>query len=236
MRNTKVGKELSMPGNLGKLKEYFDEHVLPCRLCSSDATIGSFFSYEKLPPYGVGNNATILIIGHSPKVRTNSQPKITVTLDLNRESALKKYITKRILSPLGIALEECAATNLVKCQTINRMPEDIRIAGRRNFVERAFMYCGRHLENEISLSSPSLIISLSERVAVLLQKRFSPDTRVLQMQEIYGTKQKLKVKSSDYLWIPVVHIPKPGTRVHSYYFPEQTHRLQMLHDQIQESL
>jgi len=223
-----------MPNNLGKLREYFNEHVSPCTMCSRDAVIGSFFSYDKLPPYELANNATVLIIGHSPKVRTNSQSKITVTLDLNRGSALKEYITEMILSPLGIALEVCAATNLVKCETKKEMPEDIRITGGRTFMERAFQHCAKHLENEISLFSPSLVISLSETVAVLLQKRFLPDMKILQMQEIFGTKRRLTVKGNSYIWIPVVHIPK--AKVRRYYFPDQLHRLEELHDQIQDLL
>jgi len=225
-----------MPSNLERFKMYFNEHIFPCSRCSSDSSIGSFLSYEKLPPYGVSSEARILILGHSPRVGTSSQGVIDTTLDLNRESSLWTYITAKILSPLGIALKECAATNLVKCQTKKEMPESIRISGGTTFMGRVFEYCGKHLENEILLFSPSLIISLSETVAVLLQKRFLPDAKRLPMRKIFGTKQRLEVKGKDYLWIPVVHIPKPRTRVYKYYFPEQIHRLQMLQDQIQDLL
>ena len=223
-----------MANSPNRLKEYFDEYIVPCHECSKDACIKSLLSYEKLLPYSVSNNARVLLLGHSPRVRTKSQSVINTTLDLNRESSLWRYITKDILTPLGIALKECTATNLVKCQTIKQMPEDIRIDGRKTFMEKAFEYCGRHLEHEILLSNPSLIISLSERVAVLLQKRFSPDMKRLYMQEIFGTKQELRVKGNDYIWIPVVHIPKE--KISDYYFPEQTHRLEMLHNQIQDLL
>ena len=71
-----------MPSNLERFKMYFNEQILPCSRCSSDSSIGSFLSYEKLPPYGVNGEARILIIGHSPKVRTNSQPKIAITFGI----------------------------------------------------------------------------------------------------------------------------------------------------------
>lgn len=220
--------------NQNKLKTYFDEYIIHCEECSNDSDIGSFLSYQKLPPYDENYNAEVLIIGHSPRVRTTSQGVINKTLDLNREGRLWKYITMEILSPLGITLKECAATNLVKCQTRKIMPEDIKIDGKRIFMNRIFEYCGKHLENEISLFKPKLLISLSERVAVLLQKRFSPGKNRFRMQEIFGTKRKLIVNDNDYLWIPAVHIPKP--KVRSHYFPEQTDRLKILHDQIQELL
>lgn len=146
---------------------------------------------------------------------------------------MRRYITEKVLTPLGIELKDCAATNLVKCQTTKDMPEDIRVSGRKTFMERAFEYCGKHLENEILLLNPSLIISLSETVAVLIQKRFLPDTKILQMQEVFGTKRGFEVDGNDYPWIPVVHIPK-AKDPSSYYFPEQTRRLQLLHDQIRE--
>jgi len=132
-------------------------------------------------------------------------------LDLNRESNLKTYVNyKRFCLHSVLNWNNVQQTNLVKCQTKVEMPEDIQINGRRTFMNRAFTYCSKHIEEEIFLFNPKLIISLSGRVADLLQRQFLPEMKRLYIRDIFGTKQKLKVKGSDYVWIPAVHITQVG--------------------------
>ncbi len=214
--------------NCESLEDYYVQFVEPCSDCSGDPNINHFITYTKLPPFIAERNGSVLILGHSPRVRTKSE--ITVTLDLNRQSNLKNYIVGEILHPLGIKLEQCTATNLVKCKTID-MPEEIKIGDKRTFMKQAFTYCSRHLEKEILLNDPKLIISLSERVAILLHRTFHSNMKVATMKEIFATKQNIIIREKNYLWIPVVHIPK--AKVRSYYFPEQTRRLKMIRDQIE---
>ena len=87
---------------------------------------------------------------------------------------------------------------------------------------------------EINLVKPKLIISLSERVANLLQHDFGMNGKTEKMRDIFGTMKQLKVSGVIYPWIPVVHIPKPMVREH--YFPEQTERLKELNKEVNKLL
>lgn len=209
------------------IEEYFNQAVYPCRNCIGNQTIGGFFTYQKLPPFSGGKNSKVLVIGHSPTVRTRST--ITTTLDLNKNSLLRKYIANEILTPLSIDPEVCAATNLIKCHTIF-LPEDIKVPGKESFMSLAFSHCKEHLIKEIDLVKPKLIISLSERVSALLQTVFSPGIKPKKMKEIFATIQPIEIAGNLYSWIPVVHLPKAKVRTH--YFPEQTKRLESIGETI----
>lgn len=217
--------------NSHPLQDYYALNIIQCRDCSIDRDISSHLKYEKLPPFVGKLSKSVLILGHSPKVRTDSE--IIVTLDLIDESILKKYVTECILNPLGIELEQCVATNIIKCKTDN-MPEDILINGKPIFMELSFNFCSKHLEREISLYDPKLIISLSEKVARLLHGKYSHGVKFSGMQKMVATKQSLVFNEKNYSWIPVVHLPKP--KVRAYYFPMQTDRLKRIRDDVQKHL
>ena len=209
-------------------ENYYKVQIVQCRRCENDFEIKDFFKFEKLPPFIGSNQAKVLILGHSPTVRTNS--KITVTLDLDKNSILQRYILNEILEPLGLSLKDCAATNIVKCQT-NDLPEDITIEGNEDFMSLAATYCKDHLVEEIKILKPKLIISLSERVATILQKGFKIGGKTKKMKEIFATMQDIDISGQNYYWIPVVHLPK--AKVRSHYFPEQTDRLRELKPKIE---
>lgn len=207
--------------------EYYEGSVLPCRTCEINAELNQHFTYEKLPTYGDGSN-DCLIIGHSPKTRTKS--KISMTLDLNREKNLYRYICNEVLVPLGLCIENCAATNLVKCFT-KVPPEDIRMRDRKTtFMKTSFLYCKEHITKEIQLLNPKLIISLSQPASDILQTEFGQRRVPKPMKEIFGTMRSLDIQGVEYNWLPVVHIPKGKQR--SYYFPEQTNRLENLRSEV----
>jgi len=179
-------------------------------------------TFSKLPPFKGGQTSSVLLIGHSPKVRTSS--RISTTLDLDEDGQLRRYIRGEILEPLDIELESCLATNIVKCLT-TEMPEDIAIS-EADFMERAFAICKRHLIREIFMERIRLLISFSEKVANLLQANFGPHRKPRPMKEIFATLRELEIGGRTVPWIPVVHIPK--AKVRRYYFPEQTNRLRAL--------
>ena len=183
-------------------------------------------TFKKLPPYNGDNQTKVLILGHSPKVRTKTS--ISVTLDLNQDNNLSRYINKEILFPLGIKIKECVATNIVKCLT-SKMPEDLTINGKP-FMDSVFNFCKAHLIEEVKIIRPKLIISLSERVSDILQEEFGLNGKVKKMQEIFATIKNLKIDNTIYPWIPVVHIPKAKVRTH--YFPIQTERLKGLSKEV----
>jgi len=210
--------------------EYHLEAVESCRRCGVDAVLARQLTFLKLPPFVGKDYRGILILGHSPKVRTASS--IDTTLDLNMPRLLRRYIVNSVLEPLGIELEECAAVNIVRCLTRD-MPEDIRVNGL-NLMDAAFVHCKAHLVQEILTLKPRLLISLSERVSNLLQASFVSEQPVEPMKRIFGTLRVINVNGIRVNWIPVVHIPKP--KVRAYYFPEQTKRLMALRNQVQDLL
>ena len=68
---------LEYHGELSTLDDYYIRHVIPCTDCSKDEDIMDFMTYRKLPNF-VGNQNNqyqVLILGHSPSVRTASTPK-----------------------------------------------------------------------------------------------------------------------------------------------------------------
>ena len=171
----------------------------------------------------------MLLLGHSPRVRTTS--RIAVTLDLDARRNLARYIRTEVLHPLGIPVEACAATNAVKCLT-TEMPEDIVVAD--GFVQRAFNHCQRHIVNEVSSAGVILLISLSERVSSMLQVVFAAANPPLGMKEIFATLRTITIGGNTLQWIPVVHLPK--AKIRSHYFPEQTRRLEAIAGQVAELL
>ena len=212
------------------IQDYFKSTIFSCVNCRSDKDLIQHITFDKLPPYlGFGKHR-VLIIGHSPKVRTSSE--ISVTLDLNRRRRLRQYIVDEVLFPLGIDLDCCIATNMVKCFT-TKMPEDTVINGKP-FMRVAFDICKYHLIHEVSLLWPHLIISLSEQVSTLLQQEFGACQKPKQMKDIFATLQPFSINRNTINWIPVVHIPKASVR--AYYFPEQTSRLIAMRGRVQQIL
>ena len=211
------------------IDDYFRSDVEPCRDCERDPAIAPYITYHKLAPFVGGANPKVLLLGHSPRVRSSS--RIAVTLDLDARRNLTRYIRNEVLHPLGIPLEACAATNAVKCLT-TEMPEDITVAD--GFVQRAFNHCQRHLVNEVSSAGIILLISLSERVSSMLQVVFAAADSPQGMREIFATLRMIKIGGNALQWIPVVHLPK--AKVRNHYFPEQTRRLEAIAGQVTELL
>ena len=211
--------------------QYFEQTIFSCELCRKDPQLETLVTYEKLLPFVGSQNIQVLLIGHSPKVRTSS--KISVTLDLTEDRQLRRYIENEVLQPLGLGLQHCVATNLVKCLT-DEMPEDMSVNGVP-FMQKAFEMCKVHLIRELEIIRPKLLISFSQQVSDLLQKNFvGNDEQIRKMKDIFATLRQLPVEGKGYSWIPVVHIPKG--RVRAYYFPEQTMRLERLRNEVEKLL
>lgn len=212
------------------LYNYFFNNVYSCRSCGLNKELSPSMTFNKLLPFNGKGISKVLLLGHSPKVRTTTS--ISETLDLNQENNLRRYITNEILHPLNIQIEDCSATNLVKCIT-TKMPEDLFVDGNP-FMDLVFQYCKTHFVEEVIICKPKLIISFSERVSNLLQQEYGLTGNCKSMKQIFGTLQQLKIDNIIYPWIPVVHIPKP--KVRTSYFPEQTKRLINLKEIIDEIL
>lgn len=210
------------------LQEYHDRTVIPCRHCSTRPGLCSQLTFEKLLPFVGSDFRGVLLLGHSPKVRTRSI--IDTTLDLNMPRQIQRYIINKVLAPLGIELEWCAAINLVRCLT-HSMPEETEADGMP-LMDAAFLRCREHLIQEIVAIQPRLLISLSETTSNALQNAFQPWVAKRPMKEIVATWRSLHVGGLILPWIPVVHIPKGRTQ--AFYFPLQTERLAALLAKVHE--
>lgn len=191
-----------------------------CIRCKSDSNISEYILSVKPTCYVGSQNPKVMLIGHSPAVRT-SEPA-TVVLKLDRKTQpLFRYINEKILFPLGIKMSEVYATNLIKCQT-SSLPEDIK--KEVVFFDRCFAHCKNLLEDEIERVKPELIISLSETVLKILS--FEYLGKKLKMKDSFAQILKLSINEKTYNYIPLVHIPKGNNSlVGRHYFPVQTDRL-----------
>jgi uracil-DNA glycosylase len=210
------------------LRDYHESSVVPCQRCASDPLLAPWITLEKPAPYQMRPESNVLIIGHSPSVRTPKE--ITTVLDLDRHDRLYRYLVGEILEPLGLDLKQCAATNVVKC-FMRKLPEDLESEGV-SVMETAFAECSHHLEQEVQLLRPRLVISLSQRVLQLVAAHYLG--LVLPMKAMFGSLLYLPVGGAAIPWIPVVHLPKPKVRRH--YFPAQTERLRTLRASVQSVL
>lgn len=98
--------DLKTKGNILEQKYY--DNITP--LFNNYEELSAYITFNKLLPYNREDISKVLLVGHSPKVRTDTS--ISETLDLNYGNNLKRYITREILSPLRIKIEECSAKKM----------------------------------------------------------------------------------------------------------------------------
>jgi len=194
-----------------------------CRQCSSDSIICDLIMYKKPYSFYGSTKPKVMLIGHSPSVRTSEEAEVVLKMNLEKRP-IYNYIYTRVLIPLGIPLENLYCTNLIKCKT-TKLPEDYD--RKVNFFEIAFNNCKHLLELEIGTLKPSLIISLSERVLRILSKHYF--NQQLNMKESFAKLFTIQINGVEYPYIPLVHLPKGSkSLVEEHYFPEQTNRLRIL--------
>ena len=119
-------------------------------------------SLEFIHPYSESVNISdvrLIIIGQDPTIRNKeSRQKITITLNLDKNDSLKKYL-EEVCNKLNIDLkEEVYATNLYKC-FFNDPPAD-----DESILYRHFKYWMDFLIKELKPFGNTQIITLGEPV------------------------------------------------------------------------
>ncbi len=194
-----------------------------CKQCSSDSIICDLVTYKKPSSFYGSIAPKVMIIGHSPSVRTSEEAEVVLKMNMEKRP-IYNYIYTRILIPLGIPIENLYCTNLIKCKT-TKLPEDY--SRKLNFFEKAFNNCKNLLEQEISELKPTLVISLSERVLKTISLHYIG--KQLKMKESFGKLYSIRVSGLNIPYIPLVHLPKgSNSLVEKHYFPEQTFRLNII--------
>lgn len=165
------------------------------------------------------NHPKVMIIGHSPTVRTSEKAETVLKMD-KPNGQLYKYISTEVLQPLSINIEDIYCTNLIKCYTGN-LPEDNNKKDKQ-YISRIFYNCYKLLEKEISIIKPKLIISLSGRVYEILSEKYIGNK--LKIQDNFGKLHTLSIAGMNIQYVPVIHLPK-YKKIKEYYFPDQRIRL-----------
>ncbi len=203
--------------------EIVEKEIQDCKACQNVKQI----TFDKPIVFKGRSNNTVMIIGHSPTVRSKSQAYTVLKLDMPNLQ-LYKYIIEKILDPLNISIDNVYATNLIKCKT-TLLPEDIK--NSKQLFEKTFYNCRKLLEKEIESVQPQLIISLSERVLHILSETYM--SKKLNMKDSFAQLYKLQINGKEYDYIPVVHLPKGrNSNVAKTYFPYQVDRLKMLRKKV----
>jgi len=200
-----------------------EEKIQSCEKCGNNSKIKSYLTFKKPHCYFKSENPSILLVGHSPSVRTSEEAEYVLKFNLETRP-LFTYIKNDILDPLGLKKTDIYATNLIKCKTY-RMPEDIPTSV--DFFNEAFANCQVLLEMEIFEIKPILILSLSERVLTILSRSYIHEN--LKMKDTFGKLLRLPIAGMIIPYIPLVHISKgKNSKVYQHYASEQIKRLSQL--------
>ena len=119
-------------------------------------------SLPVIPPFRGGGEIKLIILGQDPTIKkVASRAKITCTLNLDKNNALKTYVI-RICEGLGISIENVFATNLFKYFYTERPAGTIEVL--KAHLEPNLVLLKQELEEFKSLP----IITLGEPVLQLL--------------------------------------------------------------------
>jgi uracil-DNA glycosylase len=213
----------------------YQDCIEKCKDCSNDV-LRSYISEDngifKKPRcfWTKESELSVVLIGHLPYLK-DSVAEYVLKMNLPNER-LYKYIKNEILDKLKIKIDNVYFTNLLKCLTNKPATGDNKIptAVYNNMCSN----CKKHLENEISIIDPKLIISLSGKVLKFSSKNYYKNTvskkRVLRMPSSCANLFRLSINEKEYYYIPVNHsLDDPKLIRHKkFYFPMQTERLKEL--------
>lgn len=119
-------------------------------------------SLQVIPPFKGSGEIKLIIVGQDPTIKNvESRHKITCTLNLDKQNALKNYIDKICLE-LGITIENVYATNLFKY--FYTMPPAGTIVVLRNHLKPNLELLHEELENFKNIP----VITLGEPVLQLI--------------------------------------------------------------------
>ena len=208
------------------IREYQDS-IKKCRKCSDDDICSKYLTFEKPDSYFGESELNIVILGHSPKVRSVKRAKTVLKMD-ETKGQLYKYVTEKIIKQLGLNIDNCYCTNLLKCET-SIAPEDIKPKeAKYRFFNDVLRNCKVLFENEISIINPKIIIGLSEPVLKFISKNYCGiENKDSSMADAFGKLFKIKIAGKEYGYIPVVHYTT-RKNVKEHYFDKEDNQISRL--------
>lgn len=192
--------------------------IRDCRKCERIKGV----TLKKPEVFCIGEKPRVMILVHSPTVRSKEQAEFVLKMDMQNR-ALYKYIVNDILNNLSINVNEVYCTNLIKCYT-EKLPEDVDVE-IKNYIKGISGNCLELFEKELKSIHPQLIISLSGRVFEIMSERYM--NKKMKIQNAFGQLYDITIDGMTYKYIPVIHLPK-WKKVKERYMPEQTNRLQSI--------
>lgn len=184
------------------IDEYFDQHVRLCRDCVEVLALAPFITSDQLPPFVGGESPRVLLLGQDPTI-DSEKPLETVLGMRSRSRPLFGYIAGSILYPLDIPIDEVATTNLIKCAS-RQKPRVIERTQGIPYIEMCARNCFWHLEEEIRLMQPRLLISFGQPVLRTLCTLVGKEP--VWMRDVFAEPMSLTIAEVEMSWLACVHI------------------------------
>jgi uracil-DNA glycosylase family 4 len=204
------------------IQEY-QNNIIDCKKCSDNEQLKYINGFEKPCNWLGKSEIKIIVLGHSPYVRSRTKAEYVLNMDKPKRN-LHKYIVNEILNPLGVNVDNIYCTNLLKCLTF-KPPEDIK---PKTVFLGMLDNCKELFESEVAIIKPKIIIGLSECILKFISKNYYREE--LSMKNSFGMLFSININGIYYDFIPVVHLPIKNSRTDKYYFPSQTDRLNKIKD------
>lgn len=169
-----------------------------------------------VPPFKIGNDIKLIIIGQDPTIRNSSQRgNIDSTLNLDKLGSIKKYI-EQICQLLEVNFEQIYATNIFKYFYKSPPADTFEI------LQAHLSPNLRLLKKEISEFSEAIIVTLGEPVLKLLVKDGHPTKMTYYWDYNSKTKQtngsfKFISKENNKLDRKIFPIPHQPSSIKEFY-------------------
>ena len=188
-----------------------------CTTCVKQKIQADMFAGELAllaQPFQQGPSPFVMLIGLNP---TLMKKQVSCVFDLDdKESPIYHYITRQVLKPAGLTLDDIYATNLVKCtfpfyqepRFICKQTQGNSVTNKavREFLSPFFEKCKEHLKREIRKINPNIVIAFGEVTHQLIVKTFDLKDRTVDktMRKAFGTMHLVEMAGRDVYYLPCI--------------------------------
>jgi len=194
-----------------------------CSICldkKANAILGELALSVK--PFRPGDNPSIMLVGLNPTLKKKMK-RVKTVLDLdNVEGNFYKFTVSDVLEPVGIALEDVYATNLIKC-TFRDEPRDISkdIRGSdedgavKQLLAPFFHHCKRYLMEELREVNPRLVIAFGNKTHQFIVEEFNLEAQGVKykMKDAFGHVYRVSVLGRNVCYAPCIREAAKGLPV-----------------------
>ncbi|MBA7530566.1 hypothetical protein ES705_22774 [subsurface metagenome] len=155
---------------------------------------------------GKNYNHKIAIIGQDPSITTKNNRVVNTVLMLdNKKSNLYKYVSKEILNPFDLSVDEIVAFNLIPIQLSSSI---LKISQQRkinfySFVYQLAEYYYPTFLKKLSKYQPEYVISLGKPVFDFLKQKSNLRTGAI--KKVFAQPFPIYFNKRKFILIPCVH-------------------------------